>query len=86
MAIATHTNDILSCGEPDLLLKARPFMRTQFGKVEVQTSFGHVGHGICPEDRFLRDASQLDFTRNAKFLPGNVPAVAGRSEGAPVNG
>ena len=46
----THIDDIPGPGEPDLSLKARSFLETRFGKLEVREgSFVHVGMELAQE-------------------------------------
>ena len=67
--VATHIGDILGCGEPDELLKARCFSEGRFGKLKVQEkSFAHVGMELAREQDFSVALTREDFTKNPEPL------------------
>ena len=69
-ATATHFDDILERGEPDLLSKARGSLETRFGKLKVQEGpVVRVGVGMAQEKDFSVTLAQEDFTKNLEVLP-----------------
>ena len=77
----THIDDILGCGEPDILAKARKFPVGRFGKLEVQEgSFVHVGMELAHEKDFSATLTEADFAKNVKLLPTSPEPWAGRRE------
>ena len=78
---ATHFDDILGCGEPEISPKARNFLGKGFGKLEVQEwPFVHVGRVLGQEKDFSAMSAQADLTKNMKLLPTPPLLWAGRKE------
>ena len=80
-AITTHIDDILGCGEYELLARARAFLDKRFGtsKVSVGSSV-HVGMGLAQEKDFSMTLTQADFAKNLKLLPTSPELWARRRE------
>ena len=78
-AATTHIEDILECGEPDLLLKVRRFLGNCFSKLKVQgESCAHGGVELAQEGDFSVTSTQEDFTKILKFLATSPTLRAGR--------
>ena len=84
-AITMHIDDILDCGEPDMMLKAQCFSEKRFGKLESRRSPARTWHGSGPGERFLGDGSPGGLYEQPQIAP-HAPGVAGRPEGAVVVG
>ena len=68
-ASATHIDDILGCGEPDVLTKMRNFSGQRFGKLGLQEeSFAHVGMELVWDSTFSAALTQGDSTKNLQPL------------------
>ena len=79
--IATHIDDTLGRGEPDLELKARGFSEKRFGESEGQEGpFIRVGVELAKEKDFSATLTREDFTRNQKLLPTSPYQCARRKE------
>ena len=64
-AFATHIDDILGCGEPDVLPKIRGFSEQRFGAMKLQeNSFVRVGVELNQEANFSVTLTQEEFAKN----------------------
>ena len=62
---ATHIDDILGCGEPDVLRKIWAFSEQRFGARKLQeNSSVHVGVELNQEATFSVTLTQAGFTKN----------------------
>ena len=76
---ATHIDDILGRGEPEISPKARNSSGKRFGTLEVREgSFVHVGMELAQEWGFSVTLAQADFAKNVKLLPTSSLLRAGR--------
>ena len=65
----THIDDILGCGEPDVLPKIRGFSGQRRGAMKLQeNSFVHVGVGLRRDADFSATLAQVDFPKNLQPL------------------
>ena len=80
-AIATHMDDFLYRGEPDVLSETRVFSGYRFRAPEVQvTFFAHVGMELAQEGDFLVKLTQEEFATNLKPLPTSPEPPAARQQ------
>ena len=80
-ALATHIDDILGCGVPDLLVKVRGFSDKRCGEMEAQEeSPVPAGMELGQEKDFSVTSTHADFTKNLKLLPTPPALWAGRKE------
>ena len=65
----THIDDILGCGEDEVMTKLREFLEIRFGELKVQESkFVHVGMELEQDATFSATLTQKEFTENLKPL------------------
>ena len=68
-AFTTHIDDILGCGEPDVLPKIRRFPEQRFSAMKLQEkSFVHVGMESNQEANFSVTLTQEEFAKNLQPL------------------
>ena len=68
-AFATHIDDILGCGEPDVLPKIRRSSGQRFGAMKLQeTSFVHVGVELNQNANFSAALKQEEFAKDIQPL------------------
>ena len=84
-AFTTHIDDILGCGEPDVLPKIRGFSEQRFGAMKLQeNSSVHASVGLNQEANFSATLTQADFTKNLRpfrIMGGEAEiTLAGRCE------
>ena len=64
-ALSTHIDNILGCGEYDLLANVRGLSEKSFGKLEVQEgSSVHVGMGLAQEKELAQRRPSVDGPRH----------------------
>ena len=69
-AFTAHMEDILGCGEQDVLNKIRQLSGEQFGKLQLQeSSFVHAGLGLSRESDFSVILTQYGFAQNLQPPP-----------------
>ena len=65
----TNIDDILGCGEPDVLPKIRGFSEQRYGAMKLQeNSFVHVGVELKQDTNFSATLTQAGFTKNPQPL------------------
>ena len=83
---ATQIDDVLGCGEPDLLLKVRCFRGKRKGKLEVQEkSFAQVGEEVAQEEDFSATLTREGFKKKVEFLPMSPQSRTEREEPLPLD-
>ena len=78
-AIGARVDDILGCGEPDVLPKVRRFSAPRFGGLYVQEkSFAHVGAGLPQATDFSAQSAQKGFAGGLNVTPTSPELWAAR--------
>ena len=68
-AFTTHIDDVLGCGETDVLTKIRHFRETRFGTTKLQEdSFVHNGMELARDRNFSATLTKGDFAANLQPL------------------
>ena len=66
----THTGDVLGCGKPDILLKARKYRGRRLGGLNPGGQpFTHFGIEVSQADDFLIRLDEGNFTNALKPIP-----------------
>ena len=66
---SSHIDDILGCGAPGALERARYFLEQRFGTLKVQeNAFAHVGMELAQKADFSVDLTRAEFTQQLKLL------------------
>ena len=80
-AFATHIDEIIGCGEPNVLLKIRGFPEHRFGAMRLQeNSFAHVGVKLKQDANFSVALTQAHFTKNLQPLGASPELRAARQK------
>ena len=66
---SSHIDDILGCGAPGVLDRARYYLEQRFGPLKVQENFfAHVGMELAQKADFSVSLTQAEFARQLKFM------------------
>ena len=66
---SSHIDDILGCGAPGVLDRARYYLEQRSGPLKIQeSSFVHVGVELGQKADFSATRAQAEFTRQLKFM------------------
>ena len=68
-SLFTHIDDVLGCGAPGVLERARHYLEHRFGALKVQeNTFGHVGMELVHQLDLSATLTQAAFTRQLQPL------------------
>ena len=80
-AFITHIDDILGCGEPDVLPKIRGSSGQRFGELKLRESpFANVGMELAQESDHSAALTQDESAQNLKPLPSTPQLWAARQK------